>query len=304
MSTSIRRTAVVAAAAVGLALAVPAGAAAQNVIPGDTLPPAPTLTNLPGVEASVVEVDRETGAVSGTFANNTGRNLTCTNPHPNPELARGGTVSTAAVIGQSMDYYSRFRPTYPGAVDIDESLPIGGGIAVYGPLWPILQLIPTGSAAAFLAPEVAASAEITELQNSATARGLTGAIGVFTVNDGDTHDWNTTLGRAGYGARDNDRLGALFVCREGDAQSQHYAFAGYQEVDEEDEGNGTLPSGSLGGGSDSGSLGSLGSDGDDDNGDDNGDGDDDNGDGNGDGGDGNGGEGGDGGDGNEGGGDD
>ena len=294
MSTSIRRTAVVAAAAVGLALAVPAGAAAQNVIPGDTLPPAPTLTNLPGVEASVVEVDRETGAVSGTFTNNTGRNLTCTNPHPNPELARGGTVSTAAVIGQSMDYYSRFRPTYPGAVDIDESLPIGGGIAVYGPLWPILQLIPTGSAAAFLAPEVAASAEITELQNHATARGLTGAIGVFTVNDGDTHDWNTTLGRAGYGARDNDRLGALFVCREGDAQSQHYAFAGYEEVDE-DEGTGNLPSGSLGGSSDSGSLGSLGSDGDD-----NGDGDEtggDGGNGDGNGGDGNS-EGGDGGNGN------
>lgn len=294
MSTSIRRTAVVAAAAVGLALAVPAGAAAQNVIPGDTLPPAPTLTNLPGVEAAISEVDRETGVVSGTFANNTGRDLTCTNPHPNPEMARGGTVSTVAVIEQSMDYYSRFRPTYPGAVDIEESLPLVGDLAIYGPLWPILQLIPTGSAAAFLAPEVAASAEITELQNHATARGLTGAIGVFTVNDGDTHNWQATLGRAGYGARDNDRLGALFVCREGDAQSQHYAFAGYEEIDE-DEDTDNLPSGSLGGGSDSGSLGSLGSDGGDDN--DNGNGGDgndgDGGDGDSNGGDGNGAEGGD-----------
>lgn len=262
MSTSIRRTAVAAAAAVGLALAVPAGAVAQNVIPGDTPPAAPTLTNLPGVEATVDAVDRETGAVSGKFTNNTGRNLTCTNPHPNPEMARGGTMSTESVIELSMDYYSRFRPTYPGAVDINESLPIGGDVKVYGPLWPILQLLPTGSAAAFLAPEVAASAEITELQTDATARGLTGAIGVFTVGDGVTHDWSATLGRAGYGARGDDRLGALFVCREGDASSQHYAFAGYQEVDE-DEDTGTLPSGSLGGSSDSGSLGSLGSDGDD-----------------------------------------
>lgn len=256
MSTSLRRTALAAAAAVGLALAAPAGAAAQNVIPGDMLPPDPTLTNLPGVEITVDAVDRGTGAVSGTFVNNTGRNLTCTNPHPNPELARGGTVSTAAVIEQSMDYYSRFRPTYPGAIDIDESLPIGGGVAVYGPLWPILQLIPTGSAAAFLAPEVAASAEITDLQNYATSRGLTGAVPVFTVNNGDTHDWASTLGRAGYGTRDNVGLGALFVCREGDAQSQHYAFAGYEDFDVEDN-TGSLSGGSLGEGSGNGSLGSF-----------------------------------------------
>lgn len=231
MSTSFRRAAVATTAVAGLALAIPGLAGAVNVIPGDTDQGLTIMTAQPGVTVTVDAVDRVGGAVSGTFVNDSGMNLNCTSPNPNPQLRRGGTVTTAEVVRNSVDYYSIFQSDKAGAIVAGSSIPLMGRVGVDVQFWPLLQLLPTGSAASYLSNGVAESAEIGRAYTDAKMHGMAGDVNTFTVNNGATFAWNTKLSPAAMGERGQDPLGALFVCRVGSETGQHYAWAGFEAVD-------------------------------------------------------------------------
>ena len=87
MLTPFRRVALATTAIAGLALTVPGIAAAQNVIPGDTDPGLTIVTGHPGTTVTFDAVDRVTGAVSGTFLNESGMKpeLHLHQPQPQPQ---------------------------------------------------------------------------------------------------------------------------------------------------------------------------------------------------------------------------
>jgi len=262
MHISLRRSAVAAAAAAGLVVSGLAAASAQNVIPGDTDPGQTIFTGRDGVTITIDEIDRETGAVSGTFVNEFGSNLNCASPDANPDLVRGGTVSTAEVIEASIDYYTRYQSSQPGQIVAGSSIPLLGQAGIDVPFWPLFQLLPTGSAAGSLSNSVSEATEIANANRDALMQGMVGRIGTFTVNNGVTRDWSTTLSPPSIGERGTDPLGVIFVCRVGNAGGPHYAFAAYEDVPPPEPGTGSLAGGSLGSGeAGNGSSGSLGSNG-------------------------------------------
>ena len=246
MATTFSRAAVATTAAVGFALAGAGVAGAANVIPGDTDPGVTIITSQPGVTVTIDEVDRVTGAVSGTFVNESGSNLTCTSPNPNPNLQRGGTVSTATVVQDSLEYYTQFQSDQAGTVSAGSSVPLIGRVGVNVPFWPLLQLVPTGSLAGSLSDGTAEAADIVTAHTDAKLRGLVGDVSTFTVNNGVTRPWNTTLSPASIGERGDDQLGVIFVCRIGAATGQHYAWVGYEGGAPPAPETGSLSGGSLG----------------------------------------------------------
>ena len=253
MSRSLRRAAIATAAVVGVAIATPGLAGATNVIPGDSDPGTKIITGHEGVTVDIESVDRETGVVSGTFVNESGLNLTCQSPNPNPNLNRGGTVTTADVALASRNYYTLYPEPDPASFNLGSNIIFVGNVGANADFWPLLQLVPTGSAAGFLSDSAAAAAEIGSAHRDAQVRGMVGHVDTFTVNNGQTHAWSTTLGQAATGARGTDPLGAVFNCRVGsNANADHFLWVGLEEVDEEEPSTGSL--GSLTGGS-SGSSG-------------------------------------------------
>ncbi len=250
MLTPFRRVALATTAIAGLALTVPGIAAAQNVIPGDTDPGLTIVTGHPGTTVTFDAVDRVTGAVSGTFLNESGMNLNCTSTNPNPNLKRGGTVSTAEVIRNSLDYYKLFQSGQPGGINAGSSIPFIGRAGVDAAFWPLLQLLPTGSVG-LLSEGTAEATAIGNAHTEAKMHGMVGEVNTFTVNNGATHNWTATLSPASIGERGQDKLGALFVCRVGTA-GQNYAWAGYEAGAPPAPETGSLENGSV----DSGSLGS------------------------------------------------
>lgn len=225
MSSPLRRAAIATTAVAGLTLALPGLAGALNVIPGDTNPGLTIITAKEGVDVTVDSVDRDTGAVSGTFKNDSGANLNCVSPNPNPNLQRGGTVTTAEVARDSMAYYSEFQSGQPGGIDAGSRIVfIDAGVDVR--FWPLLQLLPTGSAAQYLSDGTSIATSIGNANQDAKMKGMVGDVDKFTVNNGQTKDWTSALSPAAQGERGKDPLAALFVCKAG---NQNYAWAGYEE---------------------------------------------------------------------------
>lgn len=248
MSAPFRRAAVATAAIAGLALSLPGLAGAQNVIPGDTNPGKTIVTGQPGVTVTLDEVDRVTGKVSGTIVNESGMNLNCQSANPNPNLNRGATVSTAEVVRASMSYYTLFQSGQSGGFNVGSSIPLMGPAGANAQFWPLLQLLPTGSVANYLSDGAKEAATIGNAHAEARQRGMVGELAIFNnFNNGQTRDWDVTLGPQSIGARGTDPLGVMFVCRVGNESGQHYAWAGYEEVEEvPDTGSlSSLSSGSL-----------------------------------------------------------
>ncbi|MCL2533068.1 MAG: hypothetical protein FWE39_02790 [Nocardiaceae bacterium] len=266
MATTLRWAAAATTAVAGLALAGAGVAGAANVIPGDTDPGITIITSQPGVTVTIDEVDRTAGKVSGTFVNESGMNLNCTAPNPNPNLQRGGTVSTATVVRDSLDFYTRYQSDQAGTIAAGSTVLITK-VGVTVPFWPLLQLVPTGSLAGSLSDSTAESAAIDNAHTDAKMHGLVGEVGTFTVNNGATKTWSTNLSPAAIGERGTDELGAIFVCRVGTtANVPHYAWVGYEsgQAPAPDTESGSLGSGSLGSSeqaSGSSGLGSVGSSG-------------------------------------------
>src|SRR5699024_10400591 len=148
MSRSLRRAAIATAAVVGVAIATPGLAGATNVIPGDSDPGTKIITGHEGVTVDIESVDRETRLVSGAFVNESGMNLTCQSPNPNPNLNRGGTVTTADVAMASRNYYTLYPEPKPASFDLGSTI-LFTQVGANADFWPLLQLVPTGSAAGF-----------------------------------------------------------------------------------------------------------------------------------------------------------
>lgn len=293
MSTSVRLKGLAAVtASVTLVLGSAGVASAQgNVIPGDRYDGRTAIVNTDLGDFTVTGVDRETGTVDLEFANNSDSSLRCEAPNPDPDNRPGSTVSTAPVIEAATEYYERFQVVPAGEIDINQSIPLLGGINIYAAFWPLLQLIPSGSAAQFMSDRVQLQATVVDGNRHATTSGLAGTTAPFTVNSGATWTGQVQLGPPSTSPRGEDMVGAIVVCGPGGTQGtqQLYAWSAFEEgwppADEGDGGTGSLDAGSLGGSSDAdgslgtGSLGSSGDAGNDNGDDDNGAGDDDNGDG-------------------------
>lgn len=273
MSTSARLKGLAAVtASAALVLSSAGVASAQgNVIPGDRYDGRTAIVNAASGEFTVAGVDRASGIVDIAFTNNSGGSLRCEAPNPDPNNRPGSTVSTAPVIEAATEYYQRFQVVPAGEIDIEQSIPLLGGINIYAAFWPLLQLIPSGSAAQFMSDRVQLQATIVDENRHAKTNGLTGTATPFTVDSGATWTGQVQLGPPSTSPRGENKVGAIVVCGPGGTQGnqQLYAWSAFEEgwpaADEGGGDSGSLDAGSLGssdnadGSLETGSLGGSGS---------------------------------------------
>ncbi|MFL0577758.1 hypothetical protein [Dietzia sp. 179-F 9C3 NHS] len=245
-STTLKGFAAVAAAA-ALAVAGAGASTAQNVIPGDDNKGRTVVVGAEGMEIEFVSVARGTGQVVVSLTNNTGQSLRCEAPNEDTSARPGGTVSTAEVVGLSEQFYSSYQNTQYENV-------VHGSVGQLMQLWPLGQLIPTGSAAQFLSDRVQLEADIANAHQQAKQHGYVGTTPAFTINDGATVERTIQLGQPAVSPRGDARLGYFTICGPGGTQGtqQLYAWSAYEEPTESEPGEDPAPNGSL-------DLGSLGS---------------------------------------------
>lgn len=241
-----RRTLVALLGAAGLAAG--SGVAAAQISP----------MALPGTDDSTIQVavghddlatvtvdaaEADATEITGTFTNNSEGPLSCS--APGGASSDAGTVTEADLVDRSLAYLT-------GNLVVG-----GGGLGVPG-LNPgsVDVMLGTGSLGSLgLGDEAAVELDaIQQAQDRERLKGHYGTIGSFTVAAGASEDWSATLS-VPTGDRTDFDAAALITCS--DDSDQWYAFAGYEETDDEtdDETTGSLSGGSLGGGSlGSGSL--------------------------------------------------
>lgn len=253
MSTSTRLKGLAAVTASAALVISSAGvASAQNVIPGDRYDGRTAIVNTDAGELTVTGVDREAATVDLEFANTSGSSLRCEAPNPDESNRPGSTVSTAPVIEAATEYYERFQVVPAGEISIEQSIPLLGGINIYAAFWPLLQFVPSGSAAQFMSERVQLQAVIVEENRTAQTSGLTGTTSAFTVANGDTWTGQVSLGLPATSPRGEDKIGAIIVCGSGGTQGsqQLYAWSAFEEgwppLTPEGGDTGSLNSGSLG----------------------------------------------------------
>lgn len=236
-----------AGASAALILGVTGTATAQNTVPGDDDEGRTVIVNSPDATLEIVDVDRDSGEVAYELTNNLGAALTCEGVSENEDNRPGATVSTADVIARGAHFYQNYQVT--AVDDIDMDLGTGGGLVVA--LWPLLQLIPTGSAAGSLSERAMSQAEIVTGQDDALVRGMVGYDSSFTVEDDATADRTVTLSPPAQAPRGEDELGVMVMCGEGGTQGdqQLYVWTAYESGEAptvSPGGSGSLDLGSLG----------------------------------------------------------
>lgn len=171
------------------------------------------------------------GTASLSFANTSGANLRCEAPNQDESNRPGVTVSTGTVIAAATEYYERFQVVPAGEINIEQSIPLLGGIDILAAFWPLLQLVPSGSAAQFMSERVQLQSVIVEGHREANISGLAGTAGAFTVNNGATWTGTVPLGAPSTNPRGEDKVGAIIVCGNGGTQGsqQLYAWSGYED---------------------------------------------------------------------------
>lgn len=260
ISTSIKGLAAVSAAA-ALVVGSAGVAAAQNVIPGDDTDGRTVIVGATGMDVEFVSVDRESGQAVISLTNETGQNMRCEAPSQDETARHGGTVTTAEVVELSNQFYSSYQDT--GYEEI-----VHGSAGDLMQLWPLGQLIPSGSATQFLSDRVQLEGQIATAHQEAKQHGYVGTTDAFTINDGADIERAVQLGQPAVSPRGGAQLGFFTICGPGGTQGsqQLYAWSALEDVPEpengEDEGTGSLSAGSLGdnGSLGNGSLGSNGSD--------------------------------------------
>lgn len=225
-----------------IALLGAAGLVAGSGIAAAQLAP----TALPGTDDSTVQITvgadlaivvvNDAGAdatqVTGTFTNNSDATLTCQAPGGASNNA-AGTVTDAALVDRSLAYLA--GNTLPPA--------------------PPLPGLNTGSLDVMLASGSLGSLglgddapveldAIQQAQDQARLAGHYGTFAAFNVATGDTVNWAATL-TVPSGDRTDFNAAALVTCSQ---NGQWYAFAGYEDADDVDNGGGggSLSMGSLG----------------------------------------------------------
>lgn len=269
-STTFKALAAVSASA-ALAIAGAGTAAAQgNSIPGDDYDGRTVLVNDGETALEIVSIDRETGQVELSMTNTTGAALRCEAASTDERNRPGSTVSTAETILRAENFYERYQLRSAEEIDIGFDVGFVGGADINVPFWPLLQFLPSGSAAAFLSDRYIAQQSIVTGHTDAKQRGLAGTSTGFTINNDATNTWTIQMNRPAVSPRGEDSLGAIVMCGAGGTQDnqQLYAWTTYQEgwtpEDTEDSNSGSLAGGSLGtgeqGSASAGSLGSTGTD--------------------------------------------
>lgn len=252
-------------------------ASAQNVIPGDDTDGRTVIVSPGGMDIDIVSVDRVAGQVTVSLTNGTGQTMRCEAPSEDEDARYGGTVTTAEVVDMSNQFYSSYQDTRYEEV-------VHGSVGNIVSLWPLGQLIPTGSVTQFLSDRVQFEGQIAQAHQQAKQDGLVGTTAAFTINNGQTIERSVQLGQPAVSPRGDSLLGFFTICGAGGTQGsqQLYAWSAFEEgwppADDGEGDTGSLAAGSLGSSDDAdGSLGtgSLGSSGDDGGAADNGDGDND-----------------------------
>lgn len=234
------RVAVCIAVAATMALAAPASAQAQTVIPGDTSGARTVVVDPSLARITVNPAGASASTVSAQFVNTSGFEMRCEDPM---NTSRGSAVTEAEVAVQTMAFYESFglnpNPVIPVAVSSLE-LPID--------LTPLLGLLPFGSGAPAVGDNNAARSEITQAQNNAQQRGHTGYSTPYTLGNGQSITLNYPLGQPSAGPRTDFNAAVVAVCRatNGPRNGQLFAFAGYEDGEPETNPNGAIAIGSLG----------------------------------------------------------
>lgn len=236
-----------ASASAALILGITGTASAQNTIPGDDDEGRTVIVNSADATLELVNVDRDTGEVDYQMTNNLGATLTCQAVSENEDNRPGATISTADVIARGEHFYQHNQVTTVD--DIDMGLGAGGGLVVA--IWPILQLIPTGSAAGSLSERAMSQAEIVTGHDNALVGGMAGYDSSFTVEDDTTAERTVTLSPPAQAPRGDDELGIMVMCGEGGTQGdqQLYVWSAYESGEApavSPGGSGSLDLGSLG----------------------------------------------------------
>lgn len=266
MSTS-KFTKGLAVVSVGAAIAAAGAGAASaqdvvTVVPGDNGDGRTIVVNHPGMAVDVVSVDRAAGTAQVTMTNNTGFQVYCEAPSQDAANRPGASISTATVVEQSIEYYSKFQNSKAEEVAITMQV-LGSTGTMRVPLWPLVQLLPQGSLGDMASQAVTLRSQITDGNTDAKVKGLFGTTTAFALNNGDNTTRTITLGPPATSPRGTDKVGFFTVCAQGansaaaQGTAQLYAWSAYEEgwpppVVEPEE-SGTLAGGSLG------SLGSSGS---------------------------------------------
>lgn len=182
---------------------------------------------------TVDEVDETSVEVTGSIENSSDAPLSCSAPGGGT-TSDAVTVTYAALVDRSLDY-------------ITGNLVVGGGGLGIPGLNPgsMDVMLGTGSLGSLGLGDPAAVEldAIQQAQDAAELAGHYGTAGGFVVDAGETHDWTATLSVPS-GDRTDFDAAALITCQQGE---QWYAFAGYEETDDENGGgSGSLGTGSLG----------------------------------------------------------
>lgn len=189
---------------------------------------------------TVDEVDESSVEVTGSVENTSDAALTCGAPGAIGQ-SDAVTVTYAGLVDRSLNYLT------------GNLVAGGGGLGIPG-LNPgsMDVMLGTGSLGSLGLGDPAAVEldAIQQAQNQARLAGHYGTATGFTVAAGESHDWTATLSVPS-GDRTDFEAAALVTCEQ---DGQWYAFAGYEDVEDDNDngGGGSLDMGSLG-------MGSLGS---------------------------------------------
>ena len=232
----LKGLAVVSAGAIltSLGAGVAAAQGTVTVIPGQNGDGRTVIVNRAGMTTTINSVDRAAGTVSVTMTNNTGVQLYCENPSQDASNRPGGSVSTAQVVHDSIQYYSRFQNTKAEEVAITMSV-AGSSGTMRIPLWPLAQLIPEGSIGENASQAVKLRTAITEGNTQAKVKGLFGTTTAFALNNGATTTRTITLGPPSTSPRGEDKVGFFTICGAGansaavQGTAQLYAFSAYED---------------------------------------------------------------------------
>lgn len=248
----MRRTAVSASCALAAATALAAAGLASAQMAPAALPGTGAAEDqiVVGSDLVTVTVDpagADATEITGTLTNNTESDFSCRQPGGNLTTP-AGTVTDAALVRRSENFLAGNVVPQPNTLGLDTAS--------------LGAMLGTGSLGSLGLGDPAAAelAEIGDAQNRARLAGHYGEVRPgFLVPAGSDREWTATL-TVPSGERTDFVAGAMFTCQRTDATGQWFAFTGFEEpADDDDNGNGggSLPGGSLGMGSLP--LGSLGS---------------------------------------------
>lgn len=234
---SSQRTAIRSVIATAAAAALVAGGAVANAqIPGGDTGGVVVKTDGSDLVVTVDDKDEDPTEVTGAIENTSDAAYRCATPGMDLEGESPGQVTTADVANLAVDYYATNVFTGQDGFDIPMADPVSFGS--------LMDLIPAGSAVG------SAEVDTRTAQQAARVAGRTGDplvdnAAAFNVAAEETVEWTAQLAVPATGDRGQWQSAALFYCVNQTTNEPH-VFAGFEDVEDDDNADGSLPTGSLG----------------------------------------------------------